>query len=645
MIYLWNLKLRKSNEDGFFTETLQIYSSMLRHSSNAYFGNNFTFPLVLKACSNLRSIRDGTILHSLTFLIGGGLHSDVFVQTSLIDMYSKCSDLPSSRRVFDEMPQRNLVSWNSIISAYSLHLHINHSFSLFKNMLFLGLEPTSATFLTILSSGLGLGLGQGLSLHCYIIKLGLLHSDLPISNSVMSMYVRFGQLDDAQRIFYSSFQSERSIVSWTTLLGRCATAGYVAPAFHIFNQMRRQSVKPDCIALVNIISGCAQAGDLQLASSVHSLVLKSGCGCDIVHDDHNHPIDNLLVSMYAKCSDLVSARNVFDRVREKSVFLWTSMISGYTHFGNPEEAVNLFKELLRTNTRPNEITIATVLSACADLGSPSMGVEIEEYILQHQQHSGGCLASNLHVLASLIHMYCKCGNVEKAKQVFERVSKKDLAAWSSMINGYAIHGMGEEALSLFHKMRSEEGIEPDAVVYTSILMACSHSGLVEDGLEYFKSMKRNLKVEPSIEHYSCIVDLLGRAGYLDLALKSIQEMPVQVQDQVWAPLLSACRKHHNIEIGEFAAKKLLDLNHGSGSNSNYVAIANFYTSVGKWKEAAIVRRLIDKDDQGEGRSVKEPGWSQIEIDGSLHVFTAGDRSHHQSSDIYAKIKQLHALSF
>ncbi|KAJ0080641.1 hypothetical protein Patl1_11056 [Pistacia atlantica] len=176
-----------------------------------------------------------------------------------------------------------------------------------------------------------------------------------------------------------------------------------------------------------------------------------------------------------------------------------------------------------------------------------------------------------------------------------------------MINGYAIHGMGDEAFSLFHKMQQVEGIKPDVVVYTSLLSVCSHSGLVEDGLRYFRSMQNEYGIEPSIKHYVCLVDRLGTAGQFDLALKTIQEMPVQIQAQVWAPLLSACRKHSNIELGKLVARKLINLS--PLSTDNYVLMANLYTSVGKWKEAAIVRGLIN-----DKQLVKEAVWSQVEMD-------------------------------
>ena len=236
------------------------------------------------------------------------------------------------------------------------------------------------------------------------------------------------------------------------------------------------------------------------------------------------------------------------------------------HSGHTGEALDLFRSMIRTDIRPNGATLATLLSACAALGSLGIGQEIEEYIFL----SG--LESEQQVQMSLIH------------------------------------GMGNEAISLFHKMTTAEGIMPDAIVYTSVFLACSHSGLVEEGLKYFKSMQKDFEIAPTVEHCTCLIDLLGRVGQLHLALDAIQGMPPEVQAQAWGPLFDACGIHGNVELGEVATVRLLDSS--LGSSESYVLMANLYASLGKWKEAHM-RNLID----GKGL-VKECGWSQVEVSGS-----------------------------
>ncbi|XVE81016.1 hypothetical protein DITRI_Ditri15bG0028800 [Diplodiscus trichospermus] len=585
---------------------------MLRNTN--IHGNSFTFPLLFKACAALTSLYDGTKLHAHVLQLG--FQQDIFVQTSLLDMYSKCTDLVSARNVFDEMLTRNIISWNTMISAYCRGFRVTEGISLLKEMWVLGFDPSASTFISVVGACTNLQLG--LSLHCCVYKLGLLRCEIPLANSLMNMYVKFGLIDGARSVF--DILDERSIISWTTIIDGYINVGNIGEAFYLFNRMRQMvAASQDMVLLIKIISGCVQQGNLLLASSVHSLVLKSGY-------DGEALMDNLILNMYAKCSDIFSARRVFERVEEKCIFLWTSMIAAYAQYGYPAEVLDLFKRLLRTGLKPNEATVASIISACADLGSLSVGKEIEHYVKLNG------LASNRQVQTSLIHMFGKCGSIDNAEEVFSVVLNRDLAVWSSMINGYAIHGMGNEALKLFHQMQITENFSLDHAVFTSILLACSHSGFVEDGVKYFKSMKNDYGIEPGIEHYTCLIDLLGRAGHFDLALKTIEEMPVQVQTQVWAPLLSACSKYRNIELGEYVARKL-DLN--AGDTSNYVLLANIYTSGGMWKEAAVTRSMI------RNRGLfKEPGWSQVEINGNIHVFTAGDRSHRQSADIYKKLDEL-----
>ncbi|KAK7270732.1 hypothetical protein RJT34_26117 [Clitoria ternatea] len=602
-IYLWNLMIRDSTNNGFFTETLKIYSSMTHCGVH---GNNFTYPLVLKACANLTSIPLGTMLHGHVLKLG--FQGDTFVQTGLVDMYSKCSHVECARQVFDEMPQRTVVSWNTMISGYSRVSLMNQALMLLKEMWGLGFEPSSSTFVSVLSGYSNLDSFefclQGMSIHCCLIKLGLVYFEVSLTNSLMGMYSQFCQLDEAKEVFY--LMVEKSIISWTTIMRGYVRIGHAVEAFSIFNQMQHQSIGMDFVVFLNLISGCIQVRELLLASSVHSLILK--CGYDEVDS-----IENLLITMYAKCGNLSYARRIFDLIIEKSILSWTSMIAGYAHSGHPVEALDLFRMMVKTDIKPNEATVATVLSACADFGSLSMGQEIEEYVFLNG------LESDQQVQTSLIHMYSKCGSIKRAREVFERVTDKDLAVWTCMINSYAIHGMGNEAISLFHKMTIVEGLMPDAIVYTSILLACSHSGLVEDGLKYFKSMQNDFGIAPTLEHFTCLVDLLGRVGQLDLALDAIHGMPLEAQAQVWGPLLSACRIHGNVELGELAADKLLDLS--AGNSGSYVLMANLYTSLGKWKEAHKIRNLID--DKG---LVKECGWSQVEITSRFHSFAVGNQS-------------------
>ncbi|XP_072960786.1 pentatricopeptide repeat-containing protein DOT4, chloroplastic-like [Typha angustifolia] len=582
----WNHMIQSSTRNGLFSESLHLYSSMLRSGVH---GDDFTFPFVAKACAKLGSVWDGRKLHAHAILLG--FQGNTFVQTSLLDMYSKCSSFSESWQMFVEMPHRGLVSWNCMISAYSKDAQADKSMGLFNEMRGSGVQPSCSTYISLISGCMGSvsALRHGLSVYSCGIKVGV-DSYLQFRNSVLSMFVRYGLIVDACLLFDG--MEGKSIVTWTAMACGYLRIGDYMKVFDLFNCMRRGGNRLDSIALVNVILAGVQSGSLWTARGLHAFVIQSGFG-------HEGDIATSLVNLYAKCGDIISARKVFDSVSEKNVFLWTSLISGYVNSGHSREALELFQNLLNSTVRPNEATISVILSACADIGSVAIGEKVEEYIVANR------LESDLRVQTGLIRMYCKCGSLQRARKIFDGIPAKDLTVWSTMISGYACHGEGKEALSFFQEMQ-KEAIKPDAIVLTNILSACSHSGLVDEGLKWFRRMQTDYGIDPTIEHYMCIVDLLSKAGQINIASKFICQMPIKLQNQVWAPLLNACTAHHNSQLGELISKQLLKQEILEAEQ--YVLMSNVYTCIGKWEEATAFRSSLNKR-----RLIKEPGWSRIEL--------------------------------
>eukprot|EP00256_Glycine_max_P070627 XP_025985222.1 pentatricopeptide repeat-containing protein At4g02750-like [Glycine max] len=229
-------------------------------------------------------------------------------------------------------------------------------------------------------------------------------------------------------------------------------------------------------------------------------------------------------------------------------------------------------------------------------------------------------------------MYAKCGKIHISRQVFDRMKKRDIVSWNTMIIGYAIHGLYIEAFSLFHELQ-ESGLKLDDVTLVAVLSACSHSGLVVEGKYWFNTMSQDLNILPRMAHYICMVDLLARAGNLEEAYSFIQNMPFQPDVRVWNALLAACRTHKNIEMGEQVSKKIQML--GPEGTGNFVLMSNIYSSVGRWDDAAQIRSI-----QRHQGYKKSPGCSWIEISGAIHGFIGGDRSHPQSVSINNKLQEL-----
>jgi pentatricopeptide repeat protein len=210
--------------------------------------------------------------------------------------------------------------------------------------------------------------------------------------------------------------------------------------------------------------------------------------------------------------------------------------------------------------------------------------------------------------------------------------ERDVVSWNTMIAGYGMHGQGEDALGLFSKMQ-QTCINPDSITFVCVLSACSHTGLLEEGWEYFYCMSRDYCITPKMQHYACMIDLLGRAGCLKDAQDFIEKMPYKPSASVWGSLLGACRVHNNIQVGEYVAERLFDLDPEKAGY--YVLLSNIYAAAGRWDDVSKVRTMM-KD-----RGIKKmPGCSLVEVKNKVHAFNVGDKSHPQSEKIYAMLNSL-----
>jgi pentatricopeptide repeat protein len=331
--------------------------------------------------------------------------------------------------------------------------------------------------------------------------------------------------------------------------------------------------------------------------------------------------------MYAKCGNVNIAHKLFERMPKQDVVSWTAIIAAYSQNGHPHEALAFFNEMQVQGIKPNSITIVSVLPACAHLLALEQGKQIHGYAIR----SG--FESDVVVGTGLVNMYAKCGNVNIAHKLFERMPEQDVVSWNAMILAYGIHGHGEDALALFSQMQ-QTGTKPDHITFTAILTACSHAGLVDQGWQYFECMKSDYGLAPKLEHYACLVDLLGRAGHLDEAHDIIKKMPLEPNANVWGALLGACRIHCNIELGEQAAKHLFELEPNNAGY--YVLLSNIYAEARRWEDVVKLRTMMKE------RGVKkQPGCSVVAVHREVHTFLVGDRTHPQSEKIYAMLETLY----
>ncbi|KAL9666653.1 hypothetical protein QQ045_000988 [Rhodiola kirilowii] len=325
---------------------------------------------------------------------------------------------------------------------------------------------------------------------------------------------------------------------------------------------------------------------------------------------------NSMLDVYTKAGEITAAQLLFNDMPCKNVVSWSIMIDGYAHHGYPKEALLLFRTMLCSGTKPDSISIVGAILACAQLGAIDQGRWIHMYINKNR------IEMEMVLQTAFVDMYMKCGNLDEASSVFNRMSKRTVVSWNVMIHGLGASGLGKEAINCVRKMEME-GVPPDDLIFIGILTACSHAGLVNEGVHYFKLMKESYQIEPKREHYGCLVDILGRAGQLDEALDVVEN---------WS-LLLACRTHQNLGLAKVMVQKLTEIEANNGGA--YILLSNMYANAGKWSNVQRLRSFIC-----DTKMDKETGKSVIEVDDSVEEFQGGDAIHLCNEEIVRTVKRL-----
>lgn len=590
--YSWKVMIRWYFLNNSYPEIVQFYNTRLCKRLNEY--DNVVFSVVLKACSELREIREGRKLHCEIVKVGS---PDSFVLTGLVDMYAKCREIQDSRRVFDEILDRNVVCWTSMIVGYVQNDCWEEGLVLFNRMregLVGGNQYTLGSLVTACSK-LG-ALHQGKWVHGYVIKRGIDLNSFLVT-PLLDMYFKCGDIRDASSVFDELCTLD--LVSWTAMIVGYTQRGYPKEALKLFTDTRWKELLPNAITTSSVLSACAQTGSLSMGRSVHGLGIKLGL--------EDATFENALVDMYAKCNMIADARYVFETIFDKDVIAWNSIISGYTQNEFPYEALDLFYQMRSDSVYPDAITLVSVLTACASVAAYRVGSSLHGYSMK-----GGLLSSSVYVGTALLNFYAKCGDAESARFIFDKMREKNTITWSAMICGYGIQGDCGRSLEIFGNML-EEKLEPTEIIFTTILSACSHSGMLGEGWRYFKTMCQVYHFVPSMKHYACMVDLLARAGRLEEALDFIEKMPIQPDVSLLGAFLHGCRLHSRLDLGEVAIKRMLDLHPDKACY--FVLMSNLYASEGRWSQANQVTGLMKQRGLG-----KLPGWSLLEMD-TRNVFS------------------------
>ncbi|OMO98403.1 hypothetical protein COLO4_13943 [Corchorus olitorius] len=592
--------------------------------------------------------------------------------TTKIVSLSKSGLITSARKLFDEMPQKDSITWNAMLSSYSqLGLHDN-TLSLFHQMRFTNEKPDHFTFTSTLNACSGIGsLRNGTKIHALIIAFGY-QSSLPVNNSLIDMYGKclapssarkvFEEMDQVQRnevtwcsllfayvnsgqfnLAFETFYGmpNRVLVAWNIMISGFAQHGQVEACINLFKDMRKNLYCcPDQWTLSSLMSLCTESLEYACGCAVHGFIIKSGWSSAV--ETKNSVLSfyaklgsmdvamkefesagflsqvswNVMIDGYMKMGNTYEALKVFQHIPEKNVISWTCMIAGYTRNGEGQKALSFFVQMVRSCIVPDDFALGAALHACSSLAVLGYGKMVHACVIQY-----GFLAY-VYVGNSLVNMYAKCGDIKGSSCAFTDILEKDLVSWNAMLFGFGMHGLSSQALKLYDDMVAH-GMKPDKVTFIGLLMTCSHAGLIDKGHLFFDLMSSLYGLTYERDHVACMVDMLGRGGYLAEAKELVNKYSVkdtaEANNSSHEALLRACSIHGDVETG-------ISIGDGLGileaqKDMGYVLLSNLYCASGQWKEAEIVRKAMV--DQGIN---KMPGYSWIEVKNKVAVFVAGGLS-------------------
>ncbi|PKU86359.1 pentatricopeptide repeat-containing protein At4g16835, mitochondrial [Dendrobium catenatum] len=470
---------------------------------------------------------------SPTFSSAAASFASVLFCNREIAFHARTGDVVSAQRVFNSIPSPTIVSWNSLLAAFSKSPgKLKDALNLFDRIP----KPDVISFNTLLS--------------CHLINSDLL---------------------GARHLFDSMLVKDA--ISWNTMVSGLACHGLINEARELFLSMPEKNY----VSWNAIVSGFIQVGDLHSAWEYFSQA----------PDKNDIVLLTAMIAGFMSAGMIERAWEIFDTMHVRNSVSWNAMIAGLVENGQAEEGLKLFRIMISAEeVQPNPSTLSSSLLACSNSSALESGRQIHQWVSKFP------MSINRSVGTSLLSMYCKCGDLESACKLFDEMPVKDVISWNAMISGYAQHGHGDRAINLFGRMK-DVGLNPNRVTFVTLLSACIHAGFVDLGMRYFESMEEDYGVKPCAEHYSCVVDLLCRAGLLKKAVDFIHSVPFKPQPSTFGTLLNASRIYKNKMFAEFAARKLVELEPRNAGA--YVQLANVYASLNRWDEVARVRKWMKEN--------------------------------------------------
>ncbi|EPS58506.1 hypothetical protein M569_16308 [Genlisea aurea] len=600
-IISWNTCIRIFSDNDQFLKSLAFFRNMFR-THDELLPNVVTVVSILPVSALLQ---DRMLIGSIhCYAFKAGLEDEIKVCNGLVDAYGKSGNVDAMEGVFYEMINRNEVTWNSIIGAFSYRGYHSKALDYFRGMILENVKLNAVTVATILPALIELGFFRtGKEVHAFCVRTHKI-SDIFVANALIGLYGKYGRCAESSSLFNAI--AVKNTVSWNTIIGSYAQNGLEFDAVMLLREMQAQGACPNSVTLTNVLPACGRLGYLRYGKAIHCRSIRSRSSDDLF-------VSNALTDMYAKCDRLDLGRTVFDLSSLRDEVSYNVLIMAYSQTSECFNSISLFTEMLDLGMNLDAVCYMGVLSACSNMYAVKEGRQIHGFLVRNLFHE------QLFVSNSLMSFYSRCGRVHTARRIFDGMTARDVASWNTLILGYGMTGQVRAAVDLFERMK-RDGVGRDPVSYVAVLTACSHGGLVDEGRTYFAEMVSSDGMRPSDVHYACMVDLLARSSLMAEAVELIDGLPGAPRADTWGALLGASRIHCDVEVGRRAGDRVLELK--PDHPGYYVALSNMYWEAGRSEEADVVRDWMRR------RRVKKknPGcsWIHNDGDGGVDAFVNGE---------------------
>ncbi|EXB65067.1 hypothetical protein L484_004243 [Morus notabilis] len=543
--FMWGVLIKSHVWNHFFEEAIRLYHKMVYHGIHI---NGFIFPSVLRAFSHFGDVGCGGKLHGRIVKCGFG--GDDIVQTSLLFMYGELGCLDNALKVFDEMPVKDAVVWSSLIGCCVQNGETTEGLKMFRRMVSEGVEPDSVTMLSVVDACGDLVCWRvAKSVHGYVVGRSI-GTDGFLGSSLITMYGKCGDTLGAETVFQRV--ANPSTASWTAMISCYNRTGCFREALDIFVAMQDLKVEPNSVTLMSILRSCASLGLLREGKAIHCFAIRKAIDFDILKP--------ALLELYADCRRLGEYEKILLTTRENNIVPWNTIISCYARQGFSREALLFFREMQVRGIMPDSFSLSSSLTACGNVGLLQLGHQIHCHVIKRGYF-------HEYVQNSLIDMYCKCGFVDTAYTIFDKLEHISVVAWNCMICGFSQNGYSVEAINLFDKMFLNR-LEMDEVTFLLVIQACSQLGYLEKG-KWVHHKLITCGMTKDIYMGTALTDMYAKCGLLQTARRVFDSMSER-SIVTWSVMIAGYGMHGEIN----AAIKIFTQMLESGLTPNEVTFMN-----------------------------------------------------------------------